>query len=136
MLAVRSHVGRGVGRALRRIRVRRLWCSRRPISRAEAPKVNKEEKRRLLEDRAARLSSFAQHPHWGELCAEFERKRARNTKVYDAYLKEGDHVRAQREYDRAQGFDEALRWVQRTVEQAEDTLTRVLRGDQQKDGDG
>lgn len=94
-----------------------------------------DEKTRVLEERAARLASLKQHPHWEELCAEFERKRTRNEKVYTAYLAAGDASAAQREFDRAQGFDAALQWVVQVVERAEDTLERVIREGQEKAGE-
>lgn len=93
-----------------------------------------EEKRRLLEDRAAKLASFNQHPHWGELLAEFDRKRSRNEKEFTAYLASGDTQAAQRAYDRSEGFDRALKWVQSVVERAEETLERVLRESKTEEG--
>lgn len=93
-----------------------------------------EEKQRLLEDRAAKLASLKTHPHWDELLAEFDRKRARNEKTYTAYLAGGDTAAAQRAYDRAEGFDAALTWVRRVVENAEDTLNKAL-GKRQEEGE-
>ena len=85
-----------------------------------------EAKQRILEDRTAKLSAFKQHPSWPELLAEFDRKRRRNDRQYEAYLAAGDAGKAQRAFDRAQGFDEALRWAQAVVEKAEDTLARTV----------
>ena len=94
-----------------------------------------EEKRQLLEDRAAKLSSFKAHPHWPELLDEFDRKRRRQEHVFTNYLKAGNAAQAQREFDRAKGFDLALQWVVSVVEHAEDTLTRALRESDDKEGD-
>lgn len=85
-----------------------------------------EAKRRILEDRAAKFSALKQHPSWSELLAEFDRKRRRNDRQYEAYLAAGDAGKAQRAFDRAAGIDEALRWAQAVVENAEDTLARTV----------
>lgn len=87
----------------------------------------KRETEHVLRERAAKLAALTANPSFQELLAEFDRREARDIKAITADLIAGKAIEdAQREIDYARGFAEALQWVARVPQRAEDTLERML----------
>lgn len=85
------------------------------------------ETRKILQDRAQRLSILQKHASWPEYKAEIARERERRKKSLVAQLLYADNEKRCQLIDEHKGFDQALKWSVGVVEQAETTLEEHLR---------
>lgn len=87
--------------------------------------------RKILEDRAHTLSVLQKHASWPEFKAELDRKRERERKALVGQLLTATNEDRCRLIDDHKGFDRALHWAVKVVEEAENTLERYLRQTQE-----